>query len=70
MGVFVIEIQDNTLTPYYYSQQEYETGVAEQKFYTICASASVSNVAHHVVVMMSNDGSVLKEETFNHQTNQ
>lgn len=70
MGVFVLEIQNNTLTPYYYNQQQYENGVAYQKFHEICSYASVSSVERHVVMMINNEGGVLKQEIFNHPNNQ
>lgn len=70
MGVFVLEIQDNALTPFYYSQQQYESGVADQKFHEVCSYAAVSNVARHVVMMINGEGGVLKQEIFNHSNNQ
>lgn len=70
MGVFVLEIQDNSLTPFYYDQQQYESGVADQKFHTTCAAAAVSNVARHVVLMINSEGGVLKQEIFNHSSNE
>lgn len=70
MGVFVLEIQNDSLTAYHYSQQDYENGVADQKFHTICAAAAVSNVARHVVMMINDEGGVLKQEIFNHSSNE
>ena len=66
MGVFVLEIQNNVCTPTYYSQQQYESGVADQKFHEVCSYAAVSDVERHVVLMINNEGGTLKQEIFNH----
>lgn len=68
MGVFVLEIQDNVCTPTYYSQQQYESGVADQKFHEICSYAAVSSVERHVVLMINEEGGTLKQEIFIHQS--
>lgn len=70
MGVFVLEIQNDNLAPLHYSQQQYENGVADQKFHEVCSYAAVSNVARHVVMMMNDVGVVIKQEIFNHSNNQ
>lgn len=70
MGVFVLEIQNDNLTPLHYSQQQYESGIADQKFHEVCSYAAVSNVARHVVMMINDVGVVIKQEIFNHSNNQ
>lgn len=70
MGVFVLEIQNSTLTSFYYSQQQYQSGVADQKFHEVCSYAAVSNVSRHVVMMINSEGGVLKQAIFNHSNNQ
>jgi hypothetical protein len=39
---------------------------AQQKFYTICAAAAVSDVPVHSAVILDNTGRRLASESFNH----
>lgn len=41
--------------------------VANQKYYTILAAASVSNVRKHSAVLMDDEGETLKRETVFHR---
>ena len=63
----VIEIQKNTDTPaavLTYVLDTYEE--AMQKFYLICSAAVVSEVSAHTVFVMTTDGDIYQQQTFNH----
>ena len=68
MGAFVLEIQNNVLLSYYHTLEEVENGIAKQDFYQKCGVACVSNVARHTIILMREDGYILQQETFTHNT--
>ena len=46
----------------------YETrNEAEQKYHTVLAYAAVSSVPQHSAVMLNDNGSYIKSETFDHE---
>lgn len=46
----------------------YETrNQAEQKYHTVLAYAAVSDVPQHSAVMLNDNGSYIKSETFEHE---
>ena len=46
----------------------YETrDLAEQKYHTVLAYAAVSNVPKHSAVLMNEDGTGIKSESFEHE---
>lgn len=63
----VIEIQKNNDSPaavLTYVLDTYEEAL--QKFYLICSAAVVSTVNTHTVFVMTTDGSIYQQQTFNH----
>lgn len=68
MGAFVLEIQNNVIvTPIsYHNETEVQNGVAKQDYYQKCGTACVSSVARHTIILMSEDGTIIKKETFFH----
>ena len=37
------------------------------RFFTICASASISNLPYHACIMLSSDGHIIRQEIFDRQ---
>ena len=68
MGAFVLEIQNNVIvTPIsYHSEAEVQSGVAKQDYYQKCGSACVSSIERHTIILMGEDGTIIKKETFFH----
>ena len=68
MGAFVIEIQNNVIvTPIsYHNEAEVQSGVAKQDYYQKCGTACVSTIERHIIILMSEDGNIIKKETFSH----
>ena len=62
----VMEIQKgasvSTIVDIYETRNE-----AEQKYHTVLAYAAVSEVPQHSAVMLNDDGSYIKSETFEHE---
>lgn len=68
MGQFVIEIQGNALLSYYHSAEEVQSGVASQDYYLKCSYAAVSTVPLHTIMLIEENGNVVKKEIFFHPT--
>lgn len=63
----VIEIQKNTDTPAAVLTYVFDTyNEAMQKFYLICSAAVVSEINAHTVFVMTTDGDIYQQQTFNH----
>lgn len=63
----VIEVQKNNDSPaavLTFVLDTYEE--AMQKYYLICSAAVVSEVSAHTVLVMSTDGDIYQQQTFNH----
>lgn len=63
----VIEVQKNNDSPaavLTYVLDTYEEAL--QKFYLICSAAVVSEINTHTVFVMTTDGSIYQQQTFNH----
>jgi len=68
MGAFVLEIQGSAMLTTFHSEAEVQSGVASQDYYTKCSYAAVSTVPRHTIILMSEDGNIVKKETFYHPT--
>lgn len=66
MNYLVIELQTNDGTTANIVTQYSTLTQAEQKFYTVCASAVASQVQIHSVIILDETGFVLKNECFKH----
>lgn len=63
----VIEVQKNNDSPaavLTFVLDTYEE--AMQKYYLICSAAVVSTINAHSVFVMTTDGSIYQQQTFNH----
>jgi len=67
MGASIIEIQNGTtVTPIpHYSATEVQNRTALSAWYTKCGVAAVSGVTNHAIVLLADDGFVIKREIFN-----
>lgn len=67
MGASIIEIQNGiTVTPIpHYSAEEVQNQTAKSAWYTKCGVACVSGVPNHAVILLADDGTVIKREVFN-----
>lgn len=63
----VIEIQKNDDTPAAVLTYVFDTyNEAMQKFYLVCSAAVVSTIRNHSVLVMTTDGDIYQQQTFNH----
>ena len=63
----VIEIQKNDGTPAAVLTYVFDTyNEAMQKFYLVCSAAVVSTIRNHSVLVMTTDGDIYQQQTFNH----
>ena len=67
MGASIIEIQNGILvTPVpHYTAAEVQNRTALSAWYTKCGVAAVSGVTNHTVVLLADDGYVIRKEVFN-----
>ena len=67
MGASIIEIQNGTtVTPIpHYSSAEVQNRTALSAWYTKCGVAAAAGVTNHTVVLLADDGFVIKREVFN-----
>ena len=67
MGASIIEIQNGiTVTPIpHYTAAEVQNRTALSAWYTKCGVAVSSGVTNHTVVLMADDGTVIRKEMFN-----
>ena len=63
MKYIAIEIQNGTATPWAYD----DLGTAQNKYFTILASASVSDVEHHGAILLDNAHGMLEQRFFNRE---
>ena len=47
-----------------------DLNAAMAKYYTICAAAAISELPYHSAHLLKNDGSMIRQEIFNHQVDQ
>ena len=66
MGAYVLEIQGSSMLTTYHSEAEVQSGVASQDYYTKCSYAAVSTIPMHTIVLMSENGEIIKKEIFFH----
>ncbi len=59
----VLEIQDTAVLVNSYDTRN----EAENKYHTILAYAAISTVEKHSAVMITNDGTFIKSESFEHE---
>lgn len=69
MTYIVMELQTNNgvtsiVTPSSYTDRNQ----AESQFHSILATAAVSSVEEHAVVMLTNDGRIVRNECYKHYT--
>ncbi len=67
MGASIIEIQNGiTVTPIpHYTAAEVQNRTALAAWYTKCGVAVNSGVQNHAIVLLSDDGTVIRRELFN-----
>ena len=67
MGASIIELQNGILvTPIpHYTAAEVQNRTALAAWYTKCGVAAVSGVNNHTVVLLADDGYVIRKEVFN-----
>lgn len=67
MGASIIEIQNGiTVTPIpHYTAAEVQDRTALSAWYAKCGVAVSSGVANHTVVLLADDGFVIRREVFN-----
>ena len=66
----VIELQTNNNTTAVVPPTAYSSlSVALQKYYTILAAAAVSSVETHSAVILNEEGSVIRKDSFTHIPN-
>ena len=67
MGASIIEIQNGIIvTPIpHYTAAEVQDQTAKSAWYTKCGIACVSGVSNHAVILLADDGTVIKREVFN-----
>ena len=67
MGASIIEIQNGiTVTPIpHYSAAEVQNRTALSAWYTKCGVAAVSGVTNHTIVLLADDGFIIRKEVFN-----
>ena len=70
MGAFIIEIQNSTIvTPIpHYTEEQVADRTALSAWYTKCGVAVASSVEMHTIILMSDNGSIIKKEVFTHST--
>ena len=68
MNYIVIELQTTDGTTAHIVNQYSDLPHAEQKFYTVCSSAVVSEVPIHAVAIIDECGFLVKNESFTHTT--
>lgn len=66
MNYLVIELQTNNGTTANIVKQYATLPQAESAFYSICASAVISTVEVHSVIIIDETGFVMKNECFKH----
>ena len=66
MNYLVIELQTNNGTTANIVKQYSTLSQAESAFYSICASAVISAVEVHSVIIIDETGFVMKNECFKH----
>ena len=66
MNYIVIELQTTGGTTANIVNQYDNLPQAEQKFYTVCSSAVVSEVPIHAVAILDETGNLVKNESFTH----
>lgn len=66
--VIEIQVEDSTVSTIVNSYQDINQ--AEYKYHTILSVAAVSNVDIHSAAMLTEDGTCLKSESYNHKDNQ
>lgn len=67
----VIELQkheDGTVGNLVWAYDNQNT--AENKFYTVLAAAAISNIPKHSAVLLHEDGFVIRNETYIHESNE
>ena len=67
MGASIIELQNGILvTPVpHYTAEEVQNRTALSAWYTKCGVAAVSGVTNHTIVLLADDGYVIRKEVFN-----
>ena len=61
-----IELQNGIALTLTFTEEQVETGAADQDFFTRCIAARVSRVAHHTVMLVDETGRVARREHFDH----
>lgn len=61
-----IELQNGIALTLTFSDEQVETGAADQDFFTRCIAARVSSVENHTVMLVDETGRVIRREHFKH----
>ena len=69
MNYLTIELQTNNGTTANIVTQQNDLAAAESAYYSICASAVISSVEVHSIVLMDETGMTLKNGFFTHSSN-
>ena len=73
MLYYVIEMQDGAVLSQAYNREQLEHGEAISNFYSRCASAAISSVHRHTIMLVDDKGNYVDGYpplTFEHEQNQ
>lgn len=68
MNYLTIELQTNDGVTSNIVTQYNELKLAESAFYSVCSSAIISSVEVHAIILMDENGIVIKNEFFKHES--
>ena len=68
MNYILVELQTSNGTTANIVNQYNDLNTAESAYYSICASAVISSIDTHAVILMNENGVTLKNERFIHKT--